>query len=240
MREKSPSSQPCMLCSRLWRKAWNSAMALSTLPYIRPTTGTSTRLRRRMRRMMATYSRLAPRQNTSANTMRQATPHAPEVKAEAGATVSDTRMPSLAASSPPQVAGSTNRFCTICCSTTPHTDSPTPVSTSAARRGRRLAVRVSQASPDSDSSCPHSTCRAPVSTDAQHSAAKGSSHGARRGTCVPVFGFAGSLNGGPHPCPCPLPCAFPQCASPWRRAAAPESARTGPAPVPAAAACPAR
>ena len=36
------------------------------------------------------------------------------------------------------------------------------------RRGRRLAVSVSQASPDNDNNCPHSSCRAPTSSDAPH------------------------------------------------------------------------
>jgi len=114
---------------------------------------------------MATNMRPAAKQNASAHTMRAATP-AP------GMSVIDTRMPSFAASSPPEVAGSTNLLRTMCCRITPQTDSPTPVSTSAASRGSLLAVSVSQASPDRVAHCDHATSRAPTKSDAPHSAAK--------------------------------------------------------------------
>ena len=111
--------------------------------------------------MISTKIRPAAKQTINANSIRAGAP-AP------GASTSDTRMPSLAASSPPVVPGSTNLLRTMCCRITPHTARPTPVSTSAARRGRRLAVSVSQASPDNDNNCPHSSCRAPTSSDAPH------------------------------------------------------------------------
>lgn len=63
-----------------------------------------------------------------------------------GSMVSETKMPSLAASKPPEVAGSTNLLRTMCCKITPLTDKPTPVSTSAISRGIRLAVKVNHAS----------------------------------------------------------------------------------------------
>ena len=133
-------------------------MALKTPPYIRPMTGTSTVLLNWMRRISSTNTNPAAKQITSANSMRTAT-------LAAGTRASDNRMPSLAASRPPEVAGSTNLLRTRCCRITPHTDRPTPVSTSAARRGRRLAVKVSQASPD------HSSCRAPTSNEVTQSRA---------------------------------------------------------------------
>src|SRR5450830_186953 len=137
-------------------------MALSTLPYIKPTTGTSTVFLNWMRRMMDTYSTLAAKQKVNANSILPTAP-TPGIK------VSEIRMPSLAASRPPEVAGSTNLLRTICCRITPQTDKPTPVSTSAAKRGMRLAVTVSQASPEPDSSCAQDNCLAPTSKEAQHS-----------------------------------------------------------------------
>src|SRR5690606_889527 len=85
-----------------------------------------------------------------------------------GARVRAIRMPSLAASSPPEVAGSTNLLRTMCCKITPQTDRPMPLKISAARRGSRLAVSVSQASPEKLHNCAQLICRAPINKDRLH------------------------------------------------------------------------
>ena len=172
---------------------------------MRPITGTSTVFLTLMRRIIAIKIRLAAKQKTSANTIRAAVPMP-------GAMVSATRMPSLAASRPPVVAGSTNLLRTICWRITPHTAKPTPVSTNAASRGNRLAVSVSQASSD-DNSCSQETCFTPTSTEARHSRANSASQRMRING-IPDLSFSFELSE-PH-------------ASPWQTGAVPETARNAP------------
>ena len=117
----------------------NSAIELSTLPYINPSTGISTEFLKVIRLMIKIKSRLAAKQKSIANSILL-------LVLALGSIVSQTKIPSLAASKPPDVAGSTNLLRTMCCRITPLTDNPTPVKSSAINCGIRLAVMVNHAS----------------------------------------------------------------------------------------------